>query len=142
MVPPMTAEETTVIPNVMTRTLTVSHTGPSFDRRYWQTVSSQAQLRPLRRLKSVRSSSQRKPPDRGMAAPVVGSRTCAMEFLWTYRARPAGPTGPAVPLSRNASADKWTYRRYWGSLPALRQSLRRCRGEELGRGDQASGRAS
>src|SRR3954469_5115345 len=47
--PPITAEETRVSPRVITRALIVSHKGPILDLRYWQTVSSHAHCRQVRR---------------------------------------------------------------------------------------------
>src|ERR1700756_2627363 len=84
----MTADETTAMPSVITRTLMVSHSGPIFERRYWQTVSSHAQGRPLRRFRTVRSPSQTAAPEWGMAAPVVASTACNIDQP-ASRARPA-----------------------------------------------------
>src|SRR5437764_4607242 len=74
MEPPITAEETTVMPIIITRTLMVSHNGPIFDRRYRHLVSSHAQLKPLRRLRAVRSTSQATVPRAGVAGAVVTYR--------------------------------------------------------------------
>src|SRR6185295_17892442 len=53
------AAETTVTPTIKTAMLIVSHSGPMMERRYWHTVSSQAQWKHLRRLWVVRQSSVR-----------------------------------------------------------------------------------
>src|SRR5713226_1658060 len=94
MFPPMTAAETTVMPIVSTRTLTVSHSGPLRDRRYWHRMSSHAHANPLCRLRRVRTASQSAPPVRGMAVPADTSNAAIENiplFAETPRAPPRSP---------------------------------------------------
>src|SRR5262249_7454088 len=105
MLPPITAEETTAMPSVITKTLIVSHNGPILERRYWQTVSSQAQVKPLWRLRNVRSPSHNVAPVWGMVAPVVASVACNITRNPVSRSA-ANPSRAPVPLGPIIAGDK------------------------------------